>query len=144
MFEIMHHPIDINAVLRQTSTEEDGGVVLFLGTVRRNTGNKKVEWLEYESYDAMAIRSFQKIANDVLSQWGVSHLSIVHRVGKCMVGEIAVVVVAASPHRQQAFAACCYAIDQLKESSPIWKKEMTDVDCLWVGIESTEGTSCLK
>ena len=133
MFKITSHPIDVQAVLQETSTEEDGGIVLFLGTVRRSTGNKKVEWLEYESYDAMAIRSFHKIADDVRSQWGVEHLSIVHRTGKCLVGEIAVMVVAASPHRREAFDACRYAIDQLKEISPIWKKEMTDADCVWVG-----------
>jgi molybdopterin synthase catalytic subunit len=144
MFEITPDPIDINTVLRETSTEEDGGVVLFLGTVRQHTGKKKVGWLEYESYQAMALRSFQKIAEDVYSQWGVRRLSIVHRTGKCTVGEIAVAIVAASTHRREAFEACRYAIEQLKENSPIWKKEMTNSDCLWVGSESAEDTPCLK
>ncbi len=132
MFEITDTPIDINMLLRQASTEEDGGVVLFLGIVRRRSHEKRVMWLEYQAYPEMAVRSFQTIAEEVRKRWGVQNLSIIHRVGRLAVGDIAVAIVAASPHRREAFEACRYAIDRVKEIAPIWKKELTEEGCVWV------------
>ena len=132
MFDITENPIDVQALIRRTTTEEDGGVAVFLGTVRRHSQGKNVVWLEYEAYPAMAIQSFQKIGEEVRARWGMEHLSILHRTGRLVVGDIAVVVVAAAPHRKEAFAACQYAIDRLKAISPVWKKELTEDGCVWV------------
>ena len=132
MFDITQNPIDVNGLLQKVRTEEDGGIALFLGTVRRHSRHEKVIWLEYEAYPAMALRSFQTIAEEVHRQWGVERISIVHRVGRLQVGDIAVAVVAASPHRKEAFKACQYAINRVKEISPIWKKELTEEGCVWV------------
>ncbi len=134
MFEITKRPIDFDALLRETSTEEDGGIVFFLGRVRRLSGGEKVAWLEYEAYPSMVIQTFQEIAKQARIQWGVERLSIVHRVGRLLVGDIAVAVVAASPHRKEAFEACRWAIDQVKEISPIWKKELTESGCVWIAV----------
>ena len=130
MFQITSHPIDVNSFLRATATAEDGGVALFVGMVRRHSQGDEVSSLTYETYAVMATESFRKIAEEAKAQWGVERLTIVHRVGKLLVGEIAVVVVAASPHRREAFAACRFAIDRLKEISPIWKKEALEVSCV--------------
>ena len=132
MLEITQNPIDIQNLLRETATEEDGGIVLFIGTVRRHSKGETVVWLEYEAYPAMTLQSFRQIAEEVKVRWGVERLSIVHRTGRLIVGDIAVAVVAASPHRQEAFEACRWAIDQVKAISPIWKKELTDNGCVWV------------
>ena len=132
MFEITQDPIDVQALINRTTTEEDGGVAIFLGTVRRKSLGKRVIWLEYEAYPAMAMQSFQQIGEEVRARWGVERLSIVHRVGRLVVGDIAVAVVSASPHRKEAFAACRYAIDRVKAISPVWKKELTEDGCVWV------------
>ena len=132
MFEIMENPIDIKRLFRETATEEDGGVVFFLGVVRRRSHDKNVVWLDYDAYPSMAMESFKKIAEEARVQWGVEHLSIIHRVGRLVVGDIAVAIVVASPHRKEAFKACQYAIDRVKEISPIWKKELTEEGCVWV------------
>jgi molybdopterin synthase catalytic subunit len=130
VLKITSSPIDFNGLLRQTITQEDGGVVLFLGVVRRHSEDREVTSLDYEAYPDMALKSFKAIVAEAQERWGVQRLSIVHRTGTLQVGEIAVAVVAASPHRAEAFAACRYAIDRLKEVSPIWKKESLEVSCV--------------
>lgn len=132
MFDVTKSPIDLETLLRETTTEEDGGVVLFVGRVRRHSSGGTVVWVEYEAYPEMVIESFQKIAEETRTQWRVEQLSIVHRVGRLLVGNIAVAVVAASPHRKEAFEACRYAITRVKEISPIWKRELTQDGCVWV------------
>lgn len=123
MFAVTESPIDVNALLRETATEDDGGISIFVGAVRRHSNGETVKALDYEAYADMAVQSFQEIAEEARTRWGVERMTIVHRVGKLFIGEIAVVVVAASPHRREAFQACHYAIDRVKEVSPIWKKE---------------------
>ena len=133
MLELTKNPIDVNSFLKRAATDEDGGVVLFLGTVRRHSRGEKIVWLDYEAYPPMVIESFKTIAEEVLGRWGVERISILHRLGRLLVGEVAVAVSAASPHRREAFEACHYVIDRIKEISPIWKKEFTEDGAVWVG-----------
>ena len=109
-----------------------GGVVLFMGTVRDQTKGKKVLRLEFESYEAMAIKEMKKIAQSLVDNWNAFKVSIHHRVGVLSVGEIAVIIAVSTPHRKAAFEACQYAIDTLKETVPIWKKEVFEDGEVWV------------
>ncbi len=124
MIEITEEPIDVGAVVTSVRYAGGGAVVTFLGTVRDHDEAGRVIALEYEAYTTMAIGQLKAIVEEIRSRWGIHHVSIVHRVGRLQVGEISVVIAVASPHRAEAFDACRYAIDRIKEIVPIWKKEL--------------------
>jgi molybdopterin synthase catalytic subunit len=109
-----------------------GGVVTFAGVVRDNARGKRVRSLEYDAYPEMAEREMRAIADEVAQRWPESALAMVHRVGPLAIGEASVVIVTACPHRAEAFAACRYAIDELKSRVPIWKKEFYEDGESWV------------
>ena len=109
-----------------------GGTVLFVGTVRNHTKGKAVVRLEFEAYAPMAVSEMRKIAAEAKSRWSVDKIVIHHRVGVLAIGEIAVIIAVATPHRKAAFEACQYAIDTLKETVPIWKKEIFEDGEVWV------------
>lgn len=101
-----------------------GGIDVFIGTVRAQTEGQEVVRLEYEAYHEMAIKEMKKIALEVKAKWPVEDVLMHHRVGLLTVGEIAVIIAVNAPHRKAAFEACQYAIDTLKQTVPIWKKEV--------------------
>jgi molybdopterin synthase catalytic subunit len=110
-----------------------GAVSLFLGTVRDSTGPRRVIALQYEAYDEMAGRVLEAIAAEVAARHDPCRISIVHRTGKLLPGEIAVIVAVASPHRASAFDACREAMELVKTRAPIWKKEFFEDGAEWVG-----------
>ena len=128
-------PDEITATVR---AEDKGGVVTFLGTVRDHTGGKRVLHLEYEAYEEMAEKMLARIAGEVAERWDDTVVSIAHRLGRMEVGEISLVVAAASPHRAEAFAACQYVVNRIKENVPIWKKEAFEGGEVWVGMEGMD------
>ena len=109
-----------------------GGNVLFVGTVRNKTQQKKVTKLDFEAYGPMAVKEMRKIAEEILERWSALAISIHHRSGELKIGDIAVIISVSAPHRKAAFEACEYAIDTLKETVPIWKKEYFDDGAVWV------------
>lgn len=109
-----------------------GGTVVFVGTVRNQTMGKPVIKLEFEAYEPMAIKEMKKIADAVKNKWNALKFSIHHRIGSLDIGEIAVIIAVSTPHRKAAFDACEYAIDTLKETVPIWKKEVFEDGEVWV------------
>ena len=109
-----------------------GGIVNFIGTVRNQTQGKEVTKLEFEAYIPMAISEIRKIVVRTAQQWPVQKMAIHHRVGTLGIGEIAVIISVACPHRKAAFEACSFAIDTLKETVPIWKKEFFTDGAVWV------------
>jgi len=109
-----------------------GGSTVFVGTVRNQTKGKRVLRLEFESYAPMAISEMKKIAEQATEKWSAEKISIHHRVGVLDIGEIAVIIAVATPHRKAAFEACEYCIDTLKETVPIWKKEFFEDGEVWV------------
>ena len=109
-----------------------GGIVVFVGAVRNQTKGRKVVQLAFESYVPMALKEMGKIADTLYQKWGILHLSIHHRVGVLEIGEIPVIIAVSTPHRQAAFEACQYAIDTLKETVTIWKKEIFEDGTGWV------------
>lgn len=126
-------PIDAAVLTQSVSADDAGGVVTFLGTVRRTTGGEITEALEYEAYEAMAIKELQAIENAARERWPVAGFRLVHRLGRLGVGDISVAVAVSCPHRVQAFEACRFAIDALKERVPIWKRDIRpDGSTEWV------------
>lgn len=126
--------IPLNVGECQDFVQEDGagGVVTFIGTVRDQTKGKKVLRLEFEAYAPMAISEMTKIAEDVREKWSAFKVAIHHRVGVLEIGDIAVVIAVSTPHRKAAFEACEFGIDTLKETVPIWKKEVFEDGEVWV------------
>ena len=114
------------------TNDESGGIVTFVGTVRKYTQSKEVIRLEFEAYEPMAIKEMYKIAETILADYPAERVAIHHRVGVLPIGGVAVVIAVACPHRKDAFSACQYAIDTLKESVPIWKKEIFTDGEIWV------------
>ena len=109
-----------------------GGIVLFVGTVRNKTKDKSVTLLDFSSYQAMAIKEMKKIANKALADFDILKIAIHHAEGKLQIGDIPVIIAVSSPHRKAAFTACQFAIDTLKETVPIWKKEHFEDGEIWV------------
>ena len=121
--ELTDKPISPEAVTSKVLKDSNGGVVTFLGTVRNHSEGQKVRYLEYEAYPEMALTKMAELVGEIRTKWGIDDVAITHRLGHLAIGEIAVVIAVASPHRQEAFEACLYDIDRLKEIVPIWKKE---------------------
>lgn len=130
--QLLDTPLSPQNCLQQVASAEAGGTVLFDGTVRNNTRGRTVVRLEFEAYAPMAISEMRKIAEEVERRWQARHVAIHHRVGALDIGDIAVLIAVATPHRAAAFEACQYAIDTLKETVPIWKKEIFEDGEIWV------------
>ena len=116
-----------------------GGIVVFVGSVRDMSEGKQVDFLEYEAYEPMAVQKLHEVAAEAAARWPVLAVAIQHRIGRLEIGEDAVVVAAACPHRAEAFEACRYIIDRLKEVVPIGKKEHGEGGQVWVGGPAVDG-----
>lgn len=133
---VQPEPLDPRTVEDAVAAGEAGAIVTFTGTVRDNARGRSVIALEYEAYPAAAERMFGQIRDEIVEQWGIGRVAIVHRIGRLAVGEASVVIAVASPHRGEAFAACQYTIDRLKQIVPIWKKEVYADGTSWIGSEA--------
>jgi len=120
---ITRSPIDPSLVLASVADESAGGVVLFVGTIRKMSGGKSVKGLAYEVYKQMAVERMREIEADVRRKWPVKGIAMSHRYGQLKVGEVSVAVAVSCEHRAEAFEACRYAIDTIKRTLPMWKKE---------------------
>ena len=133
--KITRDPLDdalMRSLVGEATHASDGGVVTFEGVVRDHAGGKRIRYLEYDAYPEMAEQVMATIAAEVAERWQTDHVAIVHRIGRLEIGECSVVVVVACPHRAEAFEACRYAIDTLKTTVPIWKKEVAEDGEEWV------------
>jgi len=138
MIELTTQPIDTAAVLQGVASPQAGAVVLFVGTTRELTGERRTSWLDYECYPDMARRKLEELESEARRRWELVGCAIVHRLGRLEIGEASVVVAVSAPHRTAAFAAGEWLIDTLKQVVPIWKKEnWADGSSEWVhpGIE---------
>lgn len=131
--KISADPLHIQSCIDWVMSPQCGGINVFIGTVRNETKGKKVIRLEFEAYESMAISEMNKIAEDVLKKWPVQKILIHHRTGVLQTCEVPVVIAVAAAHRDAAFNACRYAIDTLKQTVPIWKKEIFEDGEVWVG-----------
>lgn len=129
---ITSEPLDVQACIAAVMRPDCGGIDVFIGTVRSATAGKAVMRLEFEAYEPMAQREMQKIAEQACDRWPVQHIVIHHRTGVLDVGEIPVIIAVSAAHRAAAFDACRFAIDTLKQTVPIWKKEVFEDGEVWV------------
>lgn len=132
MIEITDKKIDVAVLLESVLVPEAGGIDLFLGTTRNHSAGKKVVRLEYEAYTPMAVKVIGQIENEIRVRWNIHKISVVHRIGVVPLEEASVGIAVSASHRNEAFEACRYAIDQLKKSAPIWKKEIFENGEAWV------------
>jgi molybdopterin synthase catalytic subunit len=133
MTRLTPDPIDYHALTAAVIRPGCGGVVLFLGTVRDLTADVRTVFLDYEAYPPMAEKKMAEIEAETRAKWPVGDVMIVHRLGRLHVGDVSVAVAVSCPHRAQAFDACRFVIDRVKELVPIWKKENApDGNTAWV------------
>jgi molybdopterin synthase catalytic subunit len=128
---IVRTPIDTAAIAASVRAPEDGAVSLFDGVVRNNTRGRKTLYLDYESYEELALKQMNELADKALSQFAVRDVRIVHRVGRLEIGDSSVFIAVASAHRGAAFDACRWLIDTLKKTVPIYKKEYFEDGAVW-------------
>jgi molybdopterin converting factor subunit 1 len=132
VYQIVHQPIRIETLANQLGQPQDGAIVIFAGIVRNNTRGRKTLFLEYEGYEPMALREMRAIGSAIKQRWAINKVGLVHRLGRLEIGEASVAIVTTSTHRHIAFEACHYAIDTLKKTVPIWKKEFFENGEMWV------------
>ncbi|MFI5182787.1 MAG: molybdenum cofactor biosynthesis protein MoaE [Vicinamibacteria bacterium] len=130
MVRLTREPIDLVAL--QAVAPHDGALCLFVGVVRNENGGRAVTHLEYEAYEEMAVSEMEAIEAETRRRWPVTDVRLVHRLGRMEIGDASVAVAVASPHRREAFEACRFAIDTLKRTAPIWKKEFYASGAVWL------------
>ena len=132
-FKLTEAPLSLDAAVQEVSRDEAGAVATFLGTVRNRSRDRTVLYLEYEAYEGMAEDVMAQLAAELSDRHELSAIAIHHRVGRVEIGEPSVVIAVSSPHRAAALAACKEAIDTLKETVPLWKKEVYEGGEEWIG-----------
>jgi MoaE-MoaD fusion protein len=132
-FRVTEEPLSLEAVVGEVADERAGGIATFTGTVRRQSRGREVTHLEYEAFAEMAEDVMAKLGSDLESRYDLCAVAIHHRVGRVEIGEASVVIAVSAPHRQEALAACKDAIDTLKETVPLWKKEVYEGGEEWIG-----------
>ena len=138
MIVVTHEPLDPEVVTRKVVKDTNGAVVTFLGTTRDNFEGKRVITLEYEAFEEMAVKKLEEIRQGLMAEFQIEDIAIAHRIGRVDIGQISLVVAVASPHRKEAFLACHEAVDRLKATVPIWKKEIYEDGSRWVACEDHE------
>jgi len=138
LISITEKPIDVNKLLNYVNDQSSGASVLFTGTVRDHNEQDKVSKLHYEVYQEMAEKILQEIENEVHAKWKINKFIAIHRTGTLKVGEVSVAVAVSSEHRKEAFEACKFGIDSIKEKAPIWKKEFSESGTEWLEGEITK------
>lgn len=133
LFEVTPEPLSVDGLVGVVLTEADGAVVTFVGTVRDNHMERRVIALEYEAYPEMAEAEMRRIGVEMIEKWNLHGIAMRHRVGKLAIGETSVIIAVSAPHRQEAFEACSEALDMLKATVPVWKKEYFEDGEVWVG-----------
>jgi molybdopterin synthase catalytic subunit len=131
-FAITADPLDTTGVVAAVSSAGCGAIATFIGVVRDHNAGRRVEWLDYEAYPALAVKTFERIGSEAEARWPSVALAIHHRTGRIAIGEASVVIAAASPHRADAFAACRFAIERVKQIAPVWKHEHFDGGEVWI------------
>jgi molybdopterin synthase catalytic subunit len=139
MPRLVRDPIDIQALRNGIARPEDGAVITFEGVVRNHARGRKVLYLEYHAYESMALKKLEELESSARQQFAIRDIAIVHRLGRLEHGECSVAIIVAAAHRAPAFEASRFAIDTLKKTVPIWKKEFYEDGEVWI-----EGTTNLQ
>lgn len=135
LFAIGPAPLALEPLVSAVASESDGvdgAIATFLGLVRNHNQGRRVQYLEYEAYDALALKAFERIDDEVRRRWPGVRVALHHRTGRLEIGEASVAIVTASPHRGDAFAACRYVIERVKQIVPVWKREYFEGGDVWI------------
>jgi molybdopterin synthase catalytic subunit len=136
LLSIGREPLELERIAAAVGSDADAGadgaVVTFLGLVRNHNLGRSVRYLEYEAYEPLALKAFGRIAAEIGGRWPSARLALHHRIGRLNVGEASVAIATRSPHRGDAYAACRYAIERIKQIAPIWKHEFFDGGEVWI------------
>jgi molybdopterin synthase catalytic subunit len=136
IFRVTDTPLSPDAITAQVDDPGAGGIVMFSGVVRNQTDGRPVKFLEYEAHAPMAEAKMREIGDAIRARWaGVRRVAMLHRIGRLEIGEASVLIAVSAAHRGDAFEACRYAIDTLKRTVPVWKKEHFEDGEVWVGLQ---------
>jgi molybdopterin converting factor subunit 1 len=135
-FRVTEDVIDPREVSDAVADPGAGAIITFVGTVRNTARGSAVLYLDYEAYPAAAEKMLARIGDEIAERWGIDRVAITHRIGRLQIGEASVAIAVSSPHRNEAFEACHYAIERIKQIVPIWKKEYYADGDIWIGSEA--------
>jgi molybdopterin synthase catalytic subunit len=132
MFAIVSEALDPAPLLDAVRRDDAGAIALFFGVVRNENLGRSVQYLEYDAYAEMAVKKLEEVATEVRARYPIAAIGALHRIGRLEVGETSLLVAVSSAHRAEAFAACQYAVDRIKQIVPIWKKEVWSDGSAWI------------
>jgi molybdopterin synthase catalytic subunit len=138
MFRVINQAIDLQELVRFVTDPEAGAIATFIGTTRNHNDGRKVIALDYDGYPEMAEKELARIGAVASKQWRICRMAIVHRLGPVQITEASVMIAVSSGHREAAFAACRFAIEEIKRTVPIWKKEVFEGGEVWIGTQTGE------
>ena len=136
MFRVTDKPIDLKELVDYVSDPEAGAIASFIGTTRNNNEGRKVIALDYDGYSEMAEKELARIGADAKTKWPICRMAIIHRLGPVQITEASVIIAVSAGHRDAAFAACRFAIEEIKKTVPIWKKEVYEGGEIWIGTQT--------
>ena len=141
MFRLTDKTIDLQELVSFVTDPEAGAIATFIGTTRNNNEGRKVIALDYDGYREMAEKELARIGDQAQVQWPICRMAIVHRLGPVQITEASVIIAVSSAHREAAFAACRFAIEEIKKTVPIWKKEVYEGGEVWIGTQTGQPLS---
>src|ERR1051325_917950 len=144
MFKVTDKPIDLQQLVDYVRDPQAGAIATFIGTTRNNNEGRKVIALDYEAYPEMAERELRRIGDDAKKKWNIERMAIVHRIGPVEITEASVMIAVSAPHRDDAFQACRFAIEEIKKTVPIWKKEEFEGGEVWIGTQTGQPLSDIE
>jgi molybdopterin synthase catalytic subunit len=144
MFRLTRQPIQIQELIDFVGSPEAGAIATFIGTTRNNNEGRRVIALDYDAYDEMAEAELTRLGAEAKKRWPIERIAIVHRVGPVQIGEASVAIAVSAGHRQPAFEACRFAIEEIKKTVPIWKKEVFEGGEVWIGSQSGQPFNVMK
>ncbi len=141
MFRVTDKPINLHELIDCVTDPEAGAIATFIGTTRNNNQGRKVIALDYEAYPEMAQKELARLGEEAKKKWPICRMAIVHRIGPVQITEPSVIIAVSAAHREAAFAACRFAIEEIKKTVPIWKKEVYEGGEIWIGTQSGQPLS---
>ncbi len=144
MFCVTQKAINLQELVEYVTDPEAGAIATFIGTTRNNNEGRKVISLDYEAYPEMAEKELARLGEEAKIKWNIQRMAIVHRIGPVQITEPSVIIAVSAAHRSDAFEACRFAIEEIKKSIPIWKKEIFEGGEVWIGSQSGEPLSSGK
>ena len=136
MFRVVRAPIDLQELVRYVTDPSAGAIATFIGTTRNNNEGRKVIALDYDAYPEMAEKELKRIGEDAKKKWRIERMAIIHRIGPVEITEASVMIAVSAAHRDDAFQACRFAIEEIKKTVPIWKKEVFEGGQVWIGTQT--------